>query len=120
MDESSVDGWASESQNMDVLSVKTAGRPGEIDNSDILLKEDDFDGDELELRRMLEEGRDYVLVPQQVWEKLLDWYFHFPFFFPLFFQFSLFLPSMLLGACSYFSLKVVYSMLFFFFFFDIF
>lgn len=72
--ESSVDGWASESQNMDVLSLKNAERPGPIDNSDLLLKEDGSEGDEPELRRMLEEGRDYVLVPQQVWEKLLDWY----------------------------------------------
>lgn len=81
MGESSVDGWASESQNMDVLSLKNAERPGPIDNSDLLLKEDGSEGDEPELRRMLEEGRDYVLVPQQVWEKLLDWYFHFHLFF---------------------------------------
>ncbi|XP_062114479.1 putative ubiquitin carboxyl-terminal hydrolase 11 [Humulus lupulus] len=59
---------------MDVITLKSANRPGQIDNSDIFLNNKDSDGDELELRRMLEEGRDYVLVSQQVWERLLSWY----------------------------------------------
>ncbi|PSR91397.1 Ubiquitin carboxyl-terminal hydrolase [Actinidia chinensis var. chinensis] len=56
-----------------VLS-KPGDRPGPIDNSDIVLNEHDCDGEDLELRKTLEEGSDYVLVPQQVWEKLFDWY----------------------------------------------
>ena len=55
-----------------VLS-KPVDRPGPIDNSDIVLNEHDCDGEDLELRKTLEEGSDYVLVPQQVWEKLFDW-----------------------------------------------
>ncbi|PON61141.1 Ubiquitinyl hydrolase [Trema orientale] len=72
--ESLVDEQSSESQSMDILSFKSADRPGEIDNSDIVLNENGSEGGELEICRMLEEGRDYVLVSQQVWEKLLDWY----------------------------------------------
>lgn len=47
-------------------------RPGPIDNSDILVN-GNGDCDNPELRRNLEEGQDYVLVPQQVWEKLFTW-----------------------------------------------
>ncbi|XP_062100822.1 ubiquitin carboxyl-terminal hydrolase 10-like [Humulus lupulus] len=72
--ESLVDEQSSGSQNMDVITLKSANRPGQIDNSDIVLNNKDSDGDELELRRMLEEGRDYVLVSHQVWERLLSWY----------------------------------------------
>ncbi|XP_062074713.1 ubiquitin carboxyl-terminal hydrolase 10-like isoform X2 [Humulus lupulus] len=74
MAESLVDEQSSGSQNMDVITLKSANRPGQIDNSDIVLNSKDSDGDELELHRMLEEGRDYVLVSQQVWERLLSWY----------------------------------------------
>lgn len=63
---------SSESQ-LDILSLKSVDRPGEIDNSD-LLQENFSDGSSPELRQMLEEGQDYVLVPQQVWEKIFDWY----------------------------------------------
>ncbi|KAL5551499.1 hypothetical protein UlMin_001675 [Ulmus minor] len=65
---------SSESQNNDGISSMRADRPGPIDNSDIVLKENGSEGNEFELCRMLEEGQDYVLVPQEVWEKLLDWY----------------------------------------------
>jgi len=47
-----------------------AVRPGPIDNSDIVLNRNDSD---LELLRTLREEVDYVLVPQEVWEKLFDW-----------------------------------------------
>lgn len=80
MGESLVDEQSSESQNKDVLSLKIADRPGQIDNSDIVLSENGCEVDELELRRMLEEGRDYVLVSEPVWEKLLDWYITFFYF----------------------------------------
>ncbi|KAL6979385.1 ubiquitinyl hydrolase 1 [Sarracenia purpurea var. burkii] len=53
---------------------KPVDRPGPIDNSDIVLKGNDYEGGDLELHRNLEEGCDYVLVPQEVWEMLFDWY----------------------------------------------
>lgn len=33
----------------------------------------DGDNDELDLVRSLVEGLDYVLVPQEVWKKLIEW-----------------------------------------------
>lgn len=58
---------------MSVLPLKRVERPGQIDNSDLVLGVNGCEGDEPELRRMLEEGQDYVLVSQEVWEKLFDW-----------------------------------------------
>ncbi|KAL3742844.1 hypothetical protein ACJRO7_018193 [Eucalyptus globulus] len=62
-----------DSQRLKGVSSEMTERPGPIDNSDII-SDEHSEGDHLELRRMLEEGRDYVLVPQQVWEKLFGWY----------------------------------------------
>lgn len=45
-------------------------RPGEIDNSK-LVSEETSSG--LELRRNLQEGFDYTLVPREVWIKLHEW-----------------------------------------------
>lgn len=50
-----------------------AERPGPIDNSDIIEGGSGNEGDELELVRALLEGKDYVLVPKKVWEKLVQW-----------------------------------------------
>ncbi|KAJ6332613.1 hypothetical protein OIU77_008640 [Salix suchowensis] len=61
-------GKSLEPQDLDVE------RPGPIDNSDIIECGSSNDGDELELVRTLLEGRDYVLVPKKVWEKLVQWY----------------------------------------------
>lgn len=61
----------SESQPMDLHSSKIVNRPGPIDNSDIVEKE--CEGGDLQLRRMLMEEQDYVLVSQEVWEMLLNW-----------------------------------------------
>ena len=47
--------------------------PGPIDNSDLVSDANDGEVDNLELIRTLEEGRDYVLVPEAVWNKLLEW-----------------------------------------------
>lgn len=59
---------------MNGVSSKRAERPGPIDNSDIIQNGNGSgEGDDLEVRRNLEEGQDYVLVPQQVWEKLFCW-----------------------------------------------
>ncbi|GAB4858108.1 ubiquitin-specific protease ubp10 [Ancistrocladus abbreviatus] len=53
---------------------KRISRPGPIDNSDLILIVNDGEGDQRDLIRTLEEGRDYVLVPEEVWRKLFDWY----------------------------------------------
>ncbi|XP_050377387.1 ubiquitin carboxyl-terminal hydrolase 9-like [Argentina anserina] len=66
------DEWDSESQHKDLLPSKIVNRPGPIDNSDIVEKE--CEGRDLQLRRMLLEEDDYVLVSQEVWEMLLNWY----------------------------------------------
>jgi ubiquitin carboxyl-terminal hydrolase 4/11/15 len=53
----------------------TPRRPGAIDNTDLL---DDVASEvssmDIELHDTLVEGRDYILLPQQVWEKLHGWY----------------------------------------------
>ncbi|XP_071919335.1 ubiquitin carboxyl-terminal hydrolase 9-like isoform X3 [Coffea arabica] len=49
-----------------------ADRPGPIDNSDLVLN--GSDGADPQLLRTVEEGRDYVLVPKDVWERLYAWY----------------------------------------------
>ncbi|KAG8374513.1 hypothetical protein BUALT_Bualt10G0002800 [Buddleja alternifolia] len=56
-----------------LIPTITEDRPGVIDNSDIIDGEYNKD-DDPQLCRNLEEGRDYVIVPQEVWEKLLKWY----------------------------------------------
>jgi hypothetical protein len=56
-----------------VVPSKMADRPGPIDNSDIVLNRNDSECSDLELLRTLREEVDYVLVPQEVWEKLFDW-----------------------------------------------
>ncbi|CAO2819358.1 unnamed protein product [Amaranthus hypochondriacus] len=54
--------------------LNAVDRPGPIDNSDLILNVNDGDIDNIELIRTLEEGQDYVLVPEAVWKKLLEWY----------------------------------------------
>ncbi|XP_068649713.1 ubiquitin carboxyl-terminal hydrolase 9-like [Aristolochia californica] len=49
-------------------------RPGPINNSEIVLNGADSEGEEPELCKPLQEGDDYVLVPQEVWKKLFEWY----------------------------------------------
>lgn len=48
-------------------------RPGLIDNSGLVSSVNESDVDNIELSRTLEEGQDYVLVPEEVWKKLLEW-----------------------------------------------
>ncbi|KAL3630083.1 hypothetical protein CASFOL_023067 [Castilleja foliolosa] len=57
-----------------LLPSNTKDRPGVIDNSDIVVNGRDNKDDDPQLFINLEEGRDYVLVPQEVWEKLSKWY----------------------------------------------
>ncbi|CAH8272862.1 unnamed protein product [Arabidopsis lyrata] len=49
-----------------------SSRPGAIDNHDII--ESESDANDPQLRRLLVEGVDYVLVPQEVWKRLVEWY----------------------------------------------
>jgi DUSP domain len=50
--------------------IHNGPRPGDIDNSK-LISEETSDG--FELRRNLQEGFDYALVPHEVWIKLHEW-----------------------------------------------
>ncbi|KAK7269040.1 hypothetical protein RIF29_21755 [Crotalaria pallida] len=70
----STDEQSSNGQHADRVHSEIAARPGPIDNSDIISNENNCDGNSLDIYRMLEEGKDYVLVPQKVWEILLEWY----------------------------------------------
>lgn len=73
-DDRLTDRQASDSQDLaGVPSDLVADRPDLIDNSDLVESGSNSDGDDLELFRTLLEGRDYVLVPQNVWEKLVQW-----------------------------------------------
>lgn len=47
----------------------TAPRPGQIDNTSLLLSKDSKD-----LKSGLVEGKDYVTVGARAWAQLLDWY----------------------------------------------
>ncbi|KAG2538644.1 hypothetical protein PVAP13_9NG354800 [Panicum virgatum] len=49
-------------------------RPGQIDNSKLVSAETISGNEEPELQRTLIDGKDYTLVPQQVWRKLFQWY----------------------------------------------
>ncbi|KAL2233147.1 UNVERIFIED_CONTAM: Ubiquitin carboxyl-terminal hydrolase 10 [Sesamum indicum] len=63
------EGHSTESQSATPSNIE--GRPGPIDNNDIVVNEVENKDDGPQLLRTLEEGRDYVLVPQEVWQKLL-------------------------------------------------
>ncbi|XVF53187.1 hypothetical protein PTKIN_Ptkin05aG0080200 [Pterospermum kingtungense] len=71
-----IENESSDSRHFDGASSMVAERPGPIDNSDIVQNGSDCDckENEIQLRRGLMEGQDYVLVPQGVWEKLHEWY----------------------------------------------
>lgn len=49
-------------------------RPGEIDNSKLVSAERINGSEEPELQRTLREGEHYTLVPQEVWQRLYEWY----------------------------------------------
>ncbi|KAF7828086.1 ubiquitin carboxyl-terminal hydrolase 9 [Senna tora] len=65
---------SSNSQQANGDCSQIADRPGPIDNSDITSNSNDSEENSSDIRRMLMEGSDYVLVPQKVWEKLFEWY----------------------------------------------
>lgn len=54
------------------VQSETADRPGPIDNSNII-DSNNCEENSSDIHTMLVEGLDYVLVPQQVWEKLFEW-----------------------------------------------
>ncbi|KAL0372890.1 UNVERIFIED_CONTAM: Ubiquitin carboxyl-terminal hydrolase 10 [Sesamum calycinum] len=71
------DGYQFEGHSIESQSARPSnveGRPGPIDNNDIVVNGAENKDGGPQLLRTLEEGRDYVLVPQEVWEKLLKWY----------------------------------------------
>ncbi|XP_012569950.1 ubiquitin carboxyl-terminal hydrolase 10-like isoform X2 [Cicer arietinum] len=70
----STDQQSSDGQHADTGHSEIIHRPGPIDNSDIISNQSNCDGNDLDIRQTLEEEKDYVLVPQEVWERLLEWY----------------------------------------------
>ncbi|XP_072955220.1 ubiquitin carboxyl-terminal hydrolase 5 [Typha angustifolia] len=72
----SINGFSSHASHQhESASSITPKRPSAIDNSDLI---DDVTSEvsnvEIELHDTLVEGRDYILLPQEVWEKLHGWY----------------------------------------------
>ncbi|XP_043715927.1 ubiquitin carboxyl-terminal hydrolase 9-like isoform X2 [Telopea speciosissima] len=72
--DSSIDEHPTGSQHSNGFLSKKSERPEQIDNSHLVKSSNDGEIDDLELVRPLEEGRDYVLVAQEVWKKLQEWY----------------------------------------------
>ncbi|KAK3118773.1 hypothetical protein QOZ80_9BG0707130 [Eleusine coracana subsp. coracana] len=66
----------SNGSHLNEFSSKTQRRPGAIDNTDLIddTASDEISSMEIELHDTLVEGRDYILLPQQVWETLHGWY----------------------------------------------
>lgn len=66
---------SSSRQHANKVHSEIAERPGPIDNSDIISNGNgnNCDSNNIDIHRNLEEGTDYVLVPQKVWERLLGW-----------------------------------------------
>ncbi|KAF7803975.1 ubiquitin carboxyl-terminal hydrolase 5 [Senna tora] len=63
------------SENYDLTNSSALKRPSGIDNSDLIydgMSEDSGAG--VEIHDTLLEGRDYVLLPQEVWKQLFTWY----------------------------------------------
>ncbi|KAM5550559.1 ubiquitin carboxyl-terminal hydrolase 5 [Rosa sericea] len=56
------------SEHCDLADSSSFKRPAGIDNSDLI------SDDAIEIQDTLLEGRDYVLLPQQVWNQLHTWY----------------------------------------------
>ncbi|CAI0374597.1 unnamed protein product [Linum tenue] len=56
-------------------AVSSSKRPAGIDNSDLIYDSTSHDGNgSVEIHDSLLEGRDYVLLPQDVWNQLYSWY----------------------------------------------
>lgn len=62
------------SEQFDLANSSALKRPSGIDNSDLIedaVSEDSSSG--IEIHDTLLEGRDYVLLPQEVWSQLYAW-----------------------------------------------
>ena len=70
------EGSSSLSGNSDSPGLNILKRPSGIDNSDLISDgpSEDLNPDSgVEIHDTLLEGRDYVLLPQQVWNQLYTW-----------------------------------------------
>ncbi|KAJ8458085.1 hypothetical protein OPV22_031011 [Ensete ventricosum] len=75
MTSSSVNGSSSYGAHHHDSASSSAKRPSAIDNSDLIYDATSkVSNVEIELHDTLVEGRDYILLPQQIWEKLHGWY----------------------------------------------
>ncbi|URE22780.1 ubiquitin carboxyl-terminal hydrolase [Musa troglodytarum] len=75
MTSSSVSGSSSYGAHHHDSASSSAKRPSAIDNSDLIYDATSKGSNvEIELHDTLVEGRDYILLPQQIWEKLHGWY----------------------------------------------
>lgn len=62
------------SHHHELAGLSTPKRPSAIDNSDLISDAtSELSNVEIELHDTLVEGRDYILLPQPVWEKLHGW-----------------------------------------------
>ncbi|XVF00085.1 hypothetical protein REPUB_Repub03eG0255200 [Reevesia pubescens] len=71
------EGSSSLSGNSNSPGLSILKRPSGIDNSDLIIDGPSEDSDPntgVEIHDTLLEGRDYVLLPQQVWNQLFSWY----------------------------------------------
>lgn len=48
-------------------------RPGQIDNTELIDHETEGDSNQLLIKKDLMEGQDYILVPEEVWKRLIEW-----------------------------------------------
>ncbi|KAJ6801470.1 ubiquitin carboxyl-terminal hydrolase 5 [Iris pallida] len=63
------------SHNYESTCTSNLKRPSAIDNSDLIYDAtSEVSNVEIELHDTLLEGRDYILLPQEVWDKLYGWY----------------------------------------------
>ncbi|OMP02010.1 Peptidase C19, ubiquitin carboxyl-terminal hydrolase 2, partial [Corchorus capsularis] len=70
------EGSSSLSGSSDSPGLSTLRRPSGIDNSDLISDgpSEESSGGTVEIHDTLLEGRDYVLLPHQVWNQLYSWY----------------------------------------------
>lgn len=62
------------SEHCDLAGLSTVKKPGVIDNSDLVYDSAPEDSNMgLEIHDTLLEGRDYVLLPYEVWNQLFTW-----------------------------------------------
>lgn len=62
------------SEHGDLLGSSSLKRPAGIDNSDLIYDAASDDSNmDIEIHDTLLEGRDYVLLPQEVWNQLYLW-----------------------------------------------